>query len=256
MARSADRKMVAARSAFEFGFLRRRDQDFQQEVGHVRRARSRPTKEDIQTAAGQPRRWHYKMKTGRVLLIFTLATILFACSKQRPFKAHAFRVDSGQGLSGFAELGYSLHNVINASKEQGFEIQHEKDSYGIETIALPYQGLIIYGNSQDNVGAIDCYLKPVWTNFMPFIGTLDSMNIVGSTTIPLNSITETYGNPPIVLLEDSESRKSRGEDYSIRFPDGDTYLWYGKKGFGMRFDSSNTLVRIRIEPPIERKSHE
>ena len=57
MVRSANRKMVAARSEFGFGFLRRRDQDFQQEVGHVRRARSRSTKEVVQTAAGQPRRW-------------------------------------------------------------------------------------------------------------------------------------------------------------------------------------------------------
>ena len=34
-----------------------RRSESQQEVGHVRRARSRSTKEEIQTAAGQPRRW-------------------------------------------------------------------------------------------------------------------------------------------------------------------------------------------------------
>jgi hypothetical protein len=40
-----------------FWVLRRRDQDFQQEVGHVRRARSEQTKEVVLTAVGQPRRW-------------------------------------------------------------------------------------------------------------------------------------------------------------------------------------------------------
>ncbi len=44
----------SSRTGLNFGGRR---SESQQEVGHVRRARSRPPKEEIQTAAGQPRRW-------------------------------------------------------------------------------------------------------------------------------------------------------------------------------------------------------
>ena len=48
---------------FLFWVLRRIDQDFQQEVGHVRRARIRSPKEVVQTAVGQPRRSAHKINS-------------------------------------------------------------------------------------------------------------------------------------------------------------------------------------------------
>ena len=52
----AGRSNPGKRSQTGLNFWGRRSES-QQEVGHVRRARSRSTKEVIQTAAGQPRRW-------------------------------------------------------------------------------------------------------------------------------------------------------------------------------------------------------
>ncbi len=57
-----------------------RRSESQQEVGHVRRARSRPTKEEIQTAAGQPRRWIVLMKRNPIPIAIGILLVLLSPS--------------------------------------------------------------------------------------------------------------------------------------------------------------------------------
>ena len=168
-------------------------------------------------------------------------------SKLSPSYGQLFNVVPGLGLHGFAELDAPLQTVIDNAKKNGFKIKREADEYDVQTIILPKHGIYIYGNHKGSVGAINCYIVPKWDYYSPFNGILDSTVIIEKNKTTKKDVIELYGCVPHVLLEGSESRKLRGESYFVKFPDGDEYYWFAKKGLGVGFDTHGYLVSLRIE---------